>query len=82
MAYRSWSPQPGLVHIEIDDGTETPEPQPTQAAASDESGRGLFLVQMLVQELGGDWGFSHRGTTVWCRLPIGGQQTGRERSQP
>ncbi|MCQ4210409.1 ATP-binding protein [Streptomyces longispororuber] len=70
VGYRSWSPQQGLVQIEIDDGTAMATPQPAQAQPWDESGRGLFLVRVLVQELGGDWGFNATGTTAWCRLSI------------
>ncbi|MFE1522020.1 ATP-binding protein [[Kitasatospora] papulosa] len=68
--YRSWSQQPGLIRIEIDDGTEAEEPQPQQASPMAESGRGLLFVDMLVRDLGGDWGFCEGGTTAWLCLPI------------
>ncbi|MEV1025308.1 ATP-binding protein [Streptomyces sp. NPDC050264] len=70
VGYRSWSSQPGLIRIEVDDATEAAEPLPQQASPLAESGRGLFLVDMLVQDLGGDWGFCKNGTTAWCCLPI------------
>ncbi|WP_372345521.1 ATP-binding protein [Streptomyces sp. KL116D] len=68
--YRSWSPQPGLIRFEIDDGTETEEPQPQEVSPLAESGRGLLLVSLFVKELGGRWGFIEHGTTGWCWLPI------------
>lgn len=71
VSYRSWSPQPGLIHLEIDNGTEIEEaPQPQVVAPMEESGRGLLLTSVFVEELGGDWGFTNHGATAWCRLPI------------
>ncbi|WP_233646829.1 ATP-binding protein [Streptomyces sp. BSE6.1] len=41
--------------------------RPTDTA---ESGRGLFLVDALVSEHGGDWGTTDAGATTWCRLTV------------
>ncbi|MEU0942297.1 ATP-binding protein [Streptomyces canus] len=35
-----------------------------------ESGRGLALVQMVVEERGGAWGTRDAGATTWCRLAV------------
>ncbi|MGW2083073.1 ATP-binding protein [Streptomyces sp. NPDC001939] len=70
VGFRCWSPQPGLLRFEIDDETESGEPLPQEASPLAESGRGLFLVDSLVDELGGDWGYTNGGATAWCRLPI------------
>ncbi|MGP4046847.1 ATP-binding protein [Streptomyces sp. 2A115] len=35
-----------------------------------ESGRGLALVEALVQENGGDWGTRDAGAETWCRLAL------------
>lgn len=35
-----------------------------------ESGRGLLLVEALVNENDGAWGTSDHGATTWCRLTI------------
>ncbi|MBC9718441.1 ATP-binding protein [Streptomyces sp. TRM66268-LWL] len=68
--YRGYCPRLGYVRFEIDDGTSTRVPAPQQAKPDDESGRGLFLVSALINELGGTWGFSTDGTTAWCCFPI------------
>ncbi|MER5918471.1 hypothetical protein ABT124_51780 [Streptomyces sp. NPDC001982] len=38
-----------------------------------ETGRGLLLVEALVAELGGTWGFTEDGTCAWCCLALAGQ---------
>ncbi|MGW3952980.1 ATP-binding protein [Streptomyces sp. NPDC004752] len=43
-------------------------PKPTDGDA--ESGRGLALVEHLVQENGGDWGTGDAGATTWCLLDV------------
>ncbi|MFJ9752608.1 ATP-binding protein [Streptomyces chartreusis] len=43
--------------------------QPKPANDDAQSGRGLAIVEGLVQENGGSWGVSDDGTTVWCLLP-------------
>ncbi|MFB7998817.1 ATP-binding protein [Streptomyces sp. NPDC056002] len=70
VGYRSWSPEPGLIRFEIDDGTESEDPLPQAPSPTAESGRGLLLVSLFVKELGGSWGFIQDGTTAWCCLPI------------
>jgi len=46
------------------------EPKPADGTA--ESGRGLALVQALVQDKGGTWGTSDAGATTWCLLALPG----------
>nr|WP_267880646.1 ATP-binding protein [Streptomyces sp. SID8379] len=70
LEYLNWSPQPGVIRIEIGNGTTAPTPQPTQAAPLAESGRGLFLVDQLVTELRGEWDYCEDGTTAWVCVPI------------
>lgn len=70
VTYNSWAPQPGLVRIEIDDGTTGEEPTPRHAAPLAESGRGLFLTDAFVGDLDGEWGYCKDGATAWCHIPI------------
>ncbi|WP_394437608.1 ATP-binding protein [Streptomyces sp. SGAir0957] len=72
--YLNYSPRPGMVRIQIGNGTTAPPPQPRQTDALAESGRGLLLVDLLVTDLHGDWGYSEDGTTAWVCLPIEGEQ--------
>ncbi|MFF1600801.1 ATP-binding protein [Streptomyces mirabilis] len=64
--------QEGLLRIEVRDGMEG-SAKPKHPDHSAESGRGLVLVQGLVEENGGAWGVSDDGTTVWCDLPATGE---------
>jgi anti-sigma regulatory factor (Ser/Thr protein kinase) len=59
----------GQVRLEIDDHCPSAVPHPKQAGADEESGRGLWLVDALVEELGGKWGFTADGTVAWCVFP-------------
>ena len=40
-------------------------PEPTE-----ETGRGLLLVDALTKSQGGDWGTDDTGTEIWCRLAL------------
>ncbi|MFJ6861469.1 ATP-binding protein [Streptomyces werraensis] len=66
---RGWVPATGELRLEVDDKTPSVSPTPGSPDADAESGRGLFLVDALVRELGGTWGFSADGARVWCVLP-------------
>ncbi|MER6031869.1 ATP-binding protein [Streptomyces sp. NPDC001851] len=57
----------GFLRIKVHDGMEG-SAQPVQANDNAESGRGLALVEAMVQANGGQWGVSDDGATVWCRL--------------
>ena len=57
----------GFLRIKVCDGMEGCA-QPKQANDTDESGRGLALVEGLVEANGGTWGVSDDGTFVWCCL--------------
>jgi signal transduction histidine kinase len=39
-------------------------------ADTEESGRGLLLVDALTKGQGGDWGTDDAGTETWCRLAL------------
>ncbi|MFI1438679.1 ATP-binding protein [Streptomyces fructofermentans] len=65
-----WMPAPRHVHVEVRDGTPSRIPQPQCPDTEAEGGRGLFLVECLVAELGGDWGFTEDGTCAWCSFPF------------
>ncbi|MER6406899.1 ATP-binding protein [Streptomyces viridosporus] len=69
---RGWMPTTGVLRLEVDDKTPSPAPAPGSPESSSESGRGLFLVDILVKELGGTWGFSEDGACAWCALPLPG----------
>lgn len=43
---------------------------PKAPSDKDESGRGLQLVQALVEENGGTWRTSDNGAETWCSLTI------------
>ncbi|WP_369228856.1 ATP-binding protein [Streptomyces sp. R21] len=59
----------GSLHIAVRDGMPC-SAEPKHADTDAESGRGLALVDALVQECGGAWGLSDAGATVWCRLAL------------
>lgn len=61
----------GVLGIKVCDGMKG-SAQPKQANDNAESGRGLALVEGLVEENDGEWGVSDDGTEVWCRLPARG----------
>ncbi|MFF4902245.1 ATP-binding protein [Streptomyces sp. NPDC001068] len=55
--------------IKVTDTAGSPtRPRLRAASPTDESGRGLFLVEALAAE----WGVSDDGTRVWCLFPVGG----------
>ncbi|MFE9976190.1 ATP-binding protein [Streptomyces hirsutus] len=72
---RGWMPAAGELRLEVDDKTPSTLPSPENLESDAESGRGLFLVDILINELGGTWGFSEDGSCAWCALPLPG--TGR-----
>ncbi|MGW9026508.1 ATP-binding protein [Streptomyces sp. NPDC055722] len=60
----------GTALVEVKDFTPSAVPCPTQAGTEEENGRGLWLVQSLVDALGGIYQHSLDGTTAWCRVPL------------
>jgi anti-sigma regulatory factor (Ser/Thr protein kinase) len=60
----------GQVRIEVNDHSPSAAPRPVYVGADMESGRGLWLVDMLIGELGGRWGFTADGAVAWCVFPI------------
>ncbi|MCX4571413.1 ATP-binding protein [Streptomyces viridodiastaticus] len=69
---RGWVSAAGELRFEVDDRTPSVPPAPGSPGADAESGRGLLLVDALVRELGGTWGFSDDGARAWCALPLPG----------
>ncbi len=63
----------GAVRLEVRDGSPGEAPSPQCPGLLEENGRGLFLVDALVNELGGTWGFSDDGTVAWCLIPAKGE---------
>lgn len=61
--------QDGALHITVGDGMPGAA-EPREAGADAESGRGLALVEALVEESGGTWGTSADGATTWCLLSV------------
>jgi hypothetical protein len=57
-----------VVRIEVNDGSRT-KPSPKSVGPYDESGRGLWIVEMITAEYGGGWGTSDEGRT-WCTLKV------------
>ncbi|MGA5149967.1 ATP-binding protein [Streptomyces griseoincarnatus] len=66
---RAWVLAKGELRLEVDDKTPSVSPTPGSPDTDAESGRGLLLVDSLVRELGGTWGFSADGARAWCVLP-------------
>ncbi|MFE0642076.1 MULTISPECIES: ATP-binding protein [unclassified Streptomyces] len=62
------------VCLEVDDGSPSEAPRPRRAGAEAEQGRGLWLVDALVAELGGSWGFTDDSTIAWCVFPMNGSR--------
>jgi anti-sigma regulatory factor (Ser/Thr protein kinase) len=60
----------GQVRLEINDHSPSAMPRTRQAGTDEEGGRGLWLVDALVDELGGGWGFTDDGTVAWCVFPV------------
>jgi anti-sigma regulatory factor (Ser/Thr protein kinase) len=56
--------------IEVTDGSAE-LPQVREVAPSEESGRGMFIVDQLAD----DWGISVDRTSVWCTLTVPAQGT-------
>ncbi|MER5915487.1 ATP-binding protein [Streptomyces sp. NPDC001982] len=69
---RGWMPAAGQLRFEVHDKTPSVIPQPQHPDPESESGRGLLLVDVLITELGGTWGFIENGTCAWCSLPLPG----------
>ncbi|MFJ2017040.1 ATP-binding protein [Streptomyces nodosus] len=70
---RGWMSAPDELRIEVHDNSPSPVPAPCHAGTEQESGRGLVLVDVLVTELGGSWGFTEDGTCAWCCLALQGE---------
>ncbi|WP_372350903.1 ATP-binding protein [Streptomyces sp. KL116D] len=67
---RGYFVAPGQVCFEVIDGTISPVPEIREGDLLAESGRGLPLVDGLIEELGGSWGFTEDGAMAWCRVPV------------
>jgi anti-sigma regulatory factor (Ser/Thr protein kinase) len=63
----------GRVRLEVRDSTPWQAPSPQCPGLLEEHGRGLFLVDALVDELSGTWGFCDNGTVAWCLVPVHGE---------
>ncbi|WP_344395369.1 ATP-binding protein [Streptomyces vastus] len=59
----------GQVRLEVNDHSPSGIPRSKRVGPDEESGRGLWLVDALVDELGGSWGFTDDGTVAWCVFP-------------
>ncbi|RPE39087.1 histidine kinase-like protein [Streptomyces sp. Ag109_O5-1] len=59
----------GCLNIVVIDGMPG-EATLTPPGVTSESGRGLYLVQAVTAEYGGDWGTSDAGAQTWCRFPV------------
>ncbi len=59
----------GQVRLEVNDHSPSDIPRSKRVGPDEESGRGLWLVDALVDELGGSWGFTDDGTVAWCAFP-------------
>jgi anti-sigma regulatory factor (Ser/Thr protein kinase) len=73
ISVRGWMPARDELRLEVHDGSPSVVPEPQCVGPESESGRGLFLVDLLITELGGTWGFNEDGTVAWCRLALPGE---------
>ncbi|QEU82290.1 ATP-binding protein [Streptomyces subrutilus] len=48
----------------------TGQPKPADPGLDAEGGRGLWIVGLLADELGGQAGFAPETRTAWCSLPL------------
>ncbi|WP_370517746.1 ATP-binding protein [Streptomyces acidiscabies] len=63
----------GVLHIAVTDGI--PGHARRRNVDDDaESGRGLALVEAVVEENGGEWGTRDVGAETWCSLVVPGEQ--------
>lgn len=69
------------VQLEINDHSPSDIPCSKRVGPDEESGRGLWLVDALVDELGGSWGFTDDGTVAWCVFPLDLRSADDSRSQ-
>lgn len=67
---RAWLPSFGVLRVEVADYTPSKPPAVQHPSADSENGRGLFLVDAVAADAGGDWGFTADGTRAWCTLPL------------
>ncbi|MFK0279523.1 ATP-binding protein [Streptomyces sp. NPDC090499] len=67
---RAWLPSFGVLRIEVTDYTPSQPPAVQAPSADSENGRGLFLVDAVAADAGGNWGFTADGTRAWCTLPL------------
>ncbi|MGX1541137.1 ATP-binding protein [Streptomyces adustus] len=65
-----WMQSTGELRFEVDDHSPAPHPTVQHPSAGAESGRGLLLVDVLMAQLGGAWGFTADGSCAWCRFPL------------
>ncbi|WP_435059384.1 ATP-binding protein [Streptomyces sp. bgisy060] len=71
----------GRIRLEVDDRSPSAVPRPRRVGVEAEQGRGLRLVDVLIAELGGSWGFSADGTVAWCVFPVAPQSSTGDRRQ-
>ncbi len=67
---RGWMSAQDEVCLEVNDHSPSPIPVPRHAGSECENGRGLLLVDVLIEQMGGAWGFSEDGARAWCRVPL------------
>ncbi|MFJ2674729.1 ATP-binding protein [Streptomyces sp. NPDC087525] len=61
--------QDGFLSVTVVDGMPG-RAAPRHADDNAVSGRGLLLVESLVEEAGGSWGTSDGGAETWCTIPL------------
>ncbi|MET8957538.1 ATP-binding protein [Streptomyces sp. NPDC004533] len=69
---RGWAPAPGELRFEVHDWSPSAVPAPQYVDPDAEGGRGLVIVDALVAEMGGAWGFIDEGTCAWVHLVLAG----------
>lgn len=70
---RCWMTARDELRLEVHDRTPSTVPEPRCVRPESENGRGLLLVEALVTEMGGTWGFGEDGSFAWCSLVLSGE---------
>ncbi|MEU2718845.1 ATP-binding protein [Streptomyces sp. NPDC007205] len=60
----------GYLLIQVHDGMPKPPLAKSRPCNSQETGRGLWLVEAIANQRAGSWGASGDGSTTWCLLAL------------
>lgn len=67
---REWPSAQDEMCLEVNDHFPLPIPASRRAGPNCENWRGLLLVDVLVEQIGGARSFHEEGARPWCRVPL------------